>query len=126
MRQALISGFWICMIKALVNFCRFQETSQRKRILSSCDWGLVNVDQLDEVALPNSQPLLVICLNTQCIFCLGNLNLSLESQFFGFVERQYLQWLGAEESLHCPLCDKVLKGVMHFKNHAATSHNYFL
>jgi Protein of unknown function (DUF3435) len=122
-------------IKALVNFCRLQETSQRKRIPPNRDWGLVNVDQSDEVALPNPQPLPAICLNTQCIFCLGNLNLSPESRFFGFcrprkarehVDKQHLQWLGAEEPVHCPLCDKVLEGVMHFKNHAATSHNYFL
>ena len=136
----------------MVSFCRVRETPRYKRTWPSGDWGIVRDHRTIEDGLRESQlveeyipkredppadtPLPQTCLNTQCIFCLCNLDItSLEARFFCFhrprkarehVETQRLLNFGAEGFVPFPLCGVAVQGVMHFKNHAATVHNYFL
>ena len=125
----------ICTIQALVDFCKVQEAPRRRRLPPNRDWGLVAHCGLGEVEAPRPPPNPQSCLNTQCIFCLGNQQLRPETRFFCFcrprkarehVENVHLRHLNAHDPLDCPLCGKVLEGITHFKNHAASVHNCFL
>ncbi|KAG1884939.1 hypothetical protein F4604DRAFT_1918608 [Suillus subluteus] len=90
-------------------------------------------------------PIPLVCLPTQCIFCLGNKALPLEQRLFTFcrkikmmehIERAHLAFIPVGSEILCPhpLCkakdDVEEKGVKndafvswtHFKNHVATVH----
>jgi hypothetical protein len=116
----------ICTIQALVNFCKVQGARQRRRSPPSRDWGLTRDCEPSEAEVPKPRPIPQSCLNTQCIFCLGNLELPAESQFFCFcrprkarehVENVYLRHLNVNDPLPCPLCGEIFQEIMHFKNH---------
>src|SRR5436309_837472 len=107
----------------MVSFCQVRETPCHKRTRPSRDWGIVGdhrttedglreSQQVEEhihqrEALPADTPLSQTCLNTQCIFCPGNLDISsLKARFFCFsrpceararVESQYLPLFGTED-----------------------------
>lgn len=126
----------IRMIKAMVTFCQVRETSSQKRSISSPDWGIIK-EETDKQDVPEPHQFPIICPSTQCLFCLGNTLLPYEARTFCFsrprkarehVERQHLRFFKAMDPIPCPHpeCTKVLYGVMHFKNHAATVHNCFL
>jgi hypothetical protein len=74
----------ICAIRALVDFCKVQGARQRRRSPPSRDWGLTRDCEPSEAEAPKPRPIPQSCLNTQCIFCLGNLELPAESRFFCF------------------------------------------
>jgi hypothetical protein len=122
-------------IQALVDFCMVQGAPQRRRSPRSRDWGLPGDGESSEAEVPKPPPIPQTCLNTQCIFCVGNLELLVKLRFFGFcrprkarehVENIHLRHLNVGDPLPCPLCGEVSQEVMHFKNHAASQHNYFL
>jgi hypothetical protein len=75
----------ICTIQALVAFCKVQGARQRRRSPPSRDWGLTRDCEPSEAEVPKPRPIPQSCLNTQCIFCLGNLELPAESRFFCFL-----------------------------------------
>jgi Protein of unknown function (DUF3435) len=129
----------ICTIEAMVAFCHVREAPCQKRSKPCRDWGLLKtVEKVSSVDTgPTASQFPMICTSTQCLFCLGNNQLSYESRTFCFsrprkarehVERQHLRFLTPNEPMPCPhpQCDEVLQGIMHFKNHAATVHNCFL
>jgi hypothetical protein len=73
------------------------------------------------------------CSPTQCLFCLGDEGMSLESRRFSFsrpdnlrrhVNNLHLQQI-RDKQFSCPhpACAEELKGVMHFKTHAALVHS---
>jgi hypothetical protein len=124
-------------IKAMVTFCRVRQAPRQKRSSSSRGWGVVKKDEAEDEKIPQPQQFPTICSSTQCLFCLGDTRLPLESRIFCFsrprkarehVERQHLQFFNANDLIPCPHpeCKEVLRGVMHFKNHAASVHNCFL
>jgi hypothetical protein len=127
--DAVFEDHRIRTIQALVDFCKVQEAPRRRRLPSSCDWGLVAHCGPGKAEAPKPPPNPQSCLTTQCIFYLRNPKLPLETQLFCFcrprkarehVENVHLRHLNAHDPLDCPLCGKVLEGIMHFKNHAAS------
>jgi hypothetical protein len=130
---------YICTIKAMVTFCRVKKAPCQKRLKPYRDWGLL--ETVEKMSLVNIGPIAsqfpMICISIQCLFCLGNTQLSYKSRTFYFsrphkackhVEHQHLQFLPLNEAISCPYLQykEVLQGIMHFKNHAATVHNCFL
>jgi Protein of unknown function (DUF3435) len=124
-------------IKAMVKFCRIRQAPRQKRSMPSRDWGVVEKDETEDEKIPELRQFPIICSSTQCLFRLGDTQLSHESRIFCFsrprkarehVERQHLQFFNANDLISCPHpeCKEVLHGIMHFKNHAATVHNCFL
>ncbi len=125
----------ISTIEAMIAYCRVREAS-RQRSMPCRDWGIVDQEPDQEPAsAPDLFPM--ICTSTQCLFCLGDTGLSFESRSFCFsrprkarehVEQQHLRFFASNDQIPCPhpQCQEVLHGIMHFKNHAATTHNCFL
>ena len=78
----------------------------------------------------------LVCPATYCLFCLGNRSLCESSRQYAFARKDVLQnhvekhlrdkdWYNDPECPH-PLCSEQLKSNMHFKSHAAKTHNIFL
>jgi hypothetical protein len=89
----------ICTIEAMVAFCRVRETPRQKRSKPRCNWGILDEDvmktaqQVDTETSASRFPM--ICISTQCLFCLGDARLSDESQAFCFSRprkaREYIE-----------------------------------
>lgn len=95
----------------------------------------VEADPADEVKTAR-EPFPMECLPTQCIFCLGQTELSLELRVKAFhspgdlkkhFHRKHLRHYPDGEPITCPhpLCDANLNHKMHLQNHAETVHKTF-
>lgn len=82
---------------------------------------------------------LLKCNSFQCLFCLTSVNLFLKNREQIYASKFFLQWhtdwchfnkFKSDKKLPCfnkLVCAEVmLKGKMHFKNHAAQIHDFFL
>jgi hypothetical protein len=116
----------IRIIEAMVAFCRVREVPRQKRSTPCRDWGILEKkteDKAQQVDIESSlSQFPIICTSTQCIFCLGNAQLSYESRTFCFsrprkarehVERQHLRFLPLNEPMYCPhpQCNEILEGI---------------
>jgi hypothetical protein len=93
------------------------------------------VNGRDEVAETKPEPISIPieCLPTQCIFCLGNVDITLEERTHVFgargdlkkhFKRKHLQHIPEGEPIDCPHpeCNAKLEHKQHLQNHAATVH----
>jgi Protein of unknown function (DUF3435) len=111
----------ICTIETMVAFCRVREAPFQKRSKPCRDWGLLEtVERAAQMDTgPTASQFPMICISTQCLFCLRNTQLSYESRAFCFsrprkarehIERQHLRFLTPNEPMPYPhpQCEEVL------------------
>ena len=123
-------------INAVTALCQGEESSEEK--FSRRRHTLVvseGVNLRDEGAETKPVPISIPieCLPTQCIFCLGNGNLSLAERTHAFgargdlkkhFKRKHLRHISDGELIECPhpRCDAKLEHKQHLQSHAATVH----
>ena len=120
-------------INALIEFCKKQENQGFRRRKS--DIQLKEEQTSLSVSLPPnlSKTFPVECKATQCIFCLGNEELSAPDRLKTFASRgdlkkhfhrKHLRHHPDHQPIACPhpRCDIPLNGTMHLQNHAALVH----
>lgn len=138
----------IRIIWDLALLCTLREirtsTVRRKQ---SC-WVNSIGDQVEDLSASESSKLetsradtfLLQCHPYQCIFCLGDHSLTVEDRRRIYaskdsvkqhVQRCRLKKFQPDELMPCPhphpaCAEVILRGIMHFKNHAATVHNSYL
>jgi hypothetical protein len=71
----------------------------------------------------------MVYINTQCLFCSKQFTLPRKAR--EHVEQLHLKYYKLDDLIPCPylVCEMdgvILRGHMHFKNHAATTHNIYL
>lgn len=125
-------------IDAVAALCKRQEVTQRKvcRKKAACFVTSRKGDctTADAKNAIESDPIQTECLPTQCIFCMGNLELPLSHRTKQFRDRsglkrhffrKHLQHHDVKERIRCPhpKCnDRWLEHVDHLRNHAARVH----
>jgi hypothetical protein len=94
-----------------------------------------NTDKVANTVKP-AKPIPLECLPTQCIFCLGKVDLAYELRTKPFhsraglkkhFDRKHLRHIPDGQTIDCPhpACDKRLSNKKHLQNHAATVHKTF-
>ena len=123
-------------INAVTALCQGEDSSEesvsRSRHTHTVGEG---VNGHDEVADTKPKPISIPieCLPTQCIFCLGNGDISLEERTHAFgargdlkrhFKRKHLRHIPEGEPIDCPYpeCDAKLEHKQHLQSHAATVH----
>jgi hypothetical protein len=111
-------------ITALVALCRVQEAPCPQKRIHDRTWGIKVED-----TTPEPKPIPMICINTQCLFCFKQFTRPRKAR--EHVEKLHLKHYALDDLIPCPhpVCkmdEVVLGGHMHFKNHAATTHNIYL
>ncbi len=120
-------------INALIALCKKQESQGFRR--RKADIKAREEQTSPSVSLPPnlSETLPVECKATQCIFCLGNEELSAADRLKTFVSRgdlkkhfhrKHLRHHPDHQPIACPhpRCKATLKGKMHLQNHAEMAH----
>ena len=111
-------------VDALVALCQVQEAPPQQKRGYDRTWGVIGKD-----AAPEPEPFPMTYPSTQCPFCLKEL--CRPRKVREHAERQHLRYHEIDALIPCPHpeCQKagvILRGHMHFKNHAATVHKAFL
>ncbi|GIZ48168.1 hypothetical protein CKM354_001124100 [Cercospora kikuchii] len=125
-------------IDAVAALCKRQEVTQRKvcRKKAACSVASYEEDRTAAGAkkVVEPDPVRMQCLPTQCIFCIGNLQLPIAHRTKQFRDRsclkrhlfrKHLQYHDTKERIRCPhpKCnDRWLEHVDHLRNHAARVH----
>jgi len=109
-------------ITALVALCRVQEAPREQNCTHDRTWGI------KKNTTPEPDPVSLTCPSRQCLFCYKQL--SRPRKACEHMER-HLIFYQLDDPIPCPhpVCQKdgvILGGHMHFKYHAATSHNLSL
>ena len=129
-------------INAVTALSKRQELPVRRACRTRQTYFTAEVNGLDGVTDPATAPKVgrktfpVECLPTQCIFCLGQLELSLEHRVKTFrnrdglkrhFHRKQLRHYPDGEPIDCPHpeCDVRLSNKEHLQNHAARVHKTF-
>jgi hypothetical protein len=105
--------------------CRGKQTTPEPAIEESARNGAKTVEALE--------PIPIECLPTQCIFCLGNVDLAYERRTKAFRRRDglqkhfesaHLRHIPDGQAIDCPHpeCNERLSHKQHLQNHAATIH----
>ncbi|KAI9765990.1 MAG: hypothetical protein M1840_006997 [Geoglossum simile] len=114
-------------IRDMTTLCALQEVPRREK---SSFRGIVEAEE--DTPEPDLFP--TICPGTQCLFCLGNNQLSHIARTFSFsrldvlqkhVESVHLWYITLDQKVPCPhpSCENVLDNLEHFLNHAQRVHN---
>ncbi len=111
-------------ITALVALCRIQEPLYKRKHTHDRTWGII-VGK----TTPETKPVPIICKSTECLFCFKQFTRPRKAR--EHVEKLHLKHYKLDDLIPCPhpICkmdEVVLSGHMHFKYHAATTHNIFL
>ena len=123
-------------INAVTALCRSLDSSQRNVSRSTQAHAIAgSADGGDEVAESKPEPISIPieCLPTQCIFCLGNVDITLEKRTHVFsargdlkkhFKRKHLQHIPEGEPIDCPHpeCNAKLEHKQHLQSHAAMVH----
>jgi hypothetical protein len=108
----------------MVALCQVQEALYSQKRIHDRTWGI----KIEETSLqPETVPM--ICTNTHCLFCSKTFTRPRKAR--DHVEKLHLKYYEIDDLIPCPhpVCkmDEVVpSGHMHFKYHAATTHNIFL
>lgn len=109
--------------------CSLQGVPYKRRV-SACGLKTSKMETDDPVGASTFP---IVCLATQCLFCLGNDQLAYNARTYSFsrtdhlrrhVRDTHLRYLAPDIEFQCPhpACLKSVQGIMHFKNHAALTH----
>jgi hypothetical protein len=128
-----------------INMIALCKRRERRRPRTNSFRGRPSVKMTEApIILPKSEPeekrnVPLKCNGFQCLFCLASVDLPLEDRKQVYASKFSLQRhtdrcrlnkFKSDEKLPCPddlACDGViLEGKMHFKNHAARNHDFFL
>jgi uncharacterized protein DUF3435 len=128
--------------KDLTALCKRRERRRPRTYRSRCQPSLEMTEV--QIVLPKPEPeekrnVPLRCEGFQCLFCLASGDLPMEDRKYDYASKFSLQRhthrcrlnkFKMDEEISCPdnlLCSGVvLEGRMHFKNHAARVHNFFL
>ncbi|KAL9580150.1 MAG: hypothetical protein Q9212_004664 [Teloschistes hypoglaucus] len=121
----------VTAINALIALCKKQESQGFRRRKAN----IKVIEEQTSVSPPPSlsETLSVKCKATQCIFCLGNKDLSAADRLKTFAargdlkknfHRKHLRHHPAGQPIACPhpRCDVTLNGTIHLQNHAEVVH----
>ncbi|KAL8626100.1 hypothetical protein Q9189_008220 [Teloschistes chrysophthalmus] len=121
----------VTAINALIGLCKKQESQGFRRRRADIK---VKKEQVSVSPLPSlSETLPIECEATQCIFCLGNEDLSAADRLKAFAtrgdlkkhfHRKHLRHHRDGQPIACPhpRCDVTLDGAMHLQSHAEVVH----
>lgn len=126
----------------IITLCEWRKCQQAK-INNSQEQSSVKMTEASIILLKSKSEkkhnVLLKCNSFQCLFCLTSVNLFLKNREQIYASKFFLQWhtdwcrfnkFKSDKKLPCFnnfVCAEVmLKGKMHFKNHAAQIHDFFL
>ena len=124
----------VLAINLMVALASRQEFQTRKPRSTPAFKELVKREYDTPDLFPPSDEFPAVCQKTQCIFCIGNMQLSYTqrtrtfrriSHMWDHVDNLHLRYIRAEQQMICPhpSCDRlVLNTMMLFKNHVASMH----
>lgn len=117
------------IISDLAALCSLRELPVRRKSHSPVRREITKESDVEMFIDPTLFPLKIS--SKQCLFCLGDIELSYEDRVRHFsradslrrhVDEVHLCHFKANDRCPHPACDAVFEGVMQFKNHAATVH----
>ena len=126
-------------INAVMALSRHQEPPVRRLCRGKQTiptFAIANSNEEAAKSKPEPKPIPIECLPTQCIFCLGKVDMILKLRTKAFhsrgdlkrhFERKHLRHLPDGEPIDCPHpeCNAKLSHKNHLQNHAATVHKTF-
>ena len=126
------------VMDAVTALCRFQEPPVRRAYPGKQTILELAIESTRKGAktVKPAKPIPIECLPTQCIFCLGKVDLAYEHRTKSFhsrgdlkkhFDRKHLRHIPDGQAINCahPACNERLSNKKHLQNHVATVHITF-